>query len=89
MNDVNIQDVGPEKVQELLKENKRELKLVLRRAPKIVERNLKVTVPTNVYPIPGIKFVITALADPNAAVARGNYYHSLQDGDRIEMVYIN
>ena len=87
MNDVNIQDGGLETVRKLLQEDKRKLKLVLRRSSKAVERNVNVKVPADSYPMPGIRFAIMASVDGNySAVNKSNNWNRIQDGDRIDMV---
>ena len=84
MNDVNIQDGRLETVKKLLQEDKRKLKLVLRRSSKTVERNVNVKISTDLNPMSGIRFAITA----SGAVTNSNDLNTIQDGDRIDMVII-
>lgn len=88
INDVNVQDGKLELVRELLQEDRRNLKLVLRRAANAVEKNVNIKLQTDIHPLPGIKFAIMAIVDSNNSVASGNNYDRIQDGDRIEMVTI-
>ena len=83
MNDINIQDCRSDTVGELLKENKRRLKLVLRRALDVVETKVNVILSPNVSCLSdyGVEFSIVAL------VNGGNHNnHGLQNGDRVDSV---